>query len=202
MRQRFEFSFVDSDFPLPLVLPVKPFNQMASSDPIVASYDVYLTDSQISRYVLQYVDRPTGQAYDERHGQKPTVFRLKPKTGLVEVDVPINTQVNYDVNKGLKYGEALKRSRATNQGGAYGLAGGFNSSSGAARVKVEDEDVDMVDDDRTGKPQAKSLLKVQTLGGMIKNPQDGDPLYMLGAFRGSKSLFLLALITPSIRFTG
>lgn len=175
---------------------------MASSDPIVASYDVYLTDSQISRYVLQYVDRPTGQAYDERHGQKPTVFRLKPKTGLVEVDVPINTQVNYDVNKGLKYGEALKRSRATNQGGAYGLAGGFNSSSGAARVKVEDEDVDMVDDDRTGKPQAKSLLKVQTLGGMIKNPQDGDPLYMLGAFRGSKSLFLLALITPSIRFTG
>ncbi|KKA16401.1 hypothetical protein T310_10008 [Rasamsonia emersonii CBS 393.64] len=157
---------------------------MASSDPIVASYDVYLTDSQISRYVLQYVDRPTGHAYDERNGQKPTVFRLKPKTGLVEVDVPINTQVNYDVSKGLKYGEALKRSRATNQGGAYGLAGGFNSSSGAARVKVEDEDVDMVDDEKTGKPQAKSLLKVQTLGGMIKNPQDGDPLYMLGAFRG------------------
>ncbi|KAL1969646.1 hypothetical protein VTN77DRAFT_8199 [Rasamsonia byssochlamydoides] len=165
---------------------------MDSSDPIVASYDVYLTDSQISRYVLQYLDRPTGQAYDERHGQKPTVFRLKPKTGLIEVDVPINTQVNYDVSKGLKFGEALKRSRITNQGGAYGLAGGFNSSTAGGRVKMESEDVEMMDagyDEKTAKPQATSLLKVQTLGGRIKEPQDGDPLYMLGAFRG-KNLHL------------
>jgi DNA-directed RNA polymerase len=160
-----------------------------SSDPIIASYDVYLTDSQISRYVLQYLDRPADYPYDERVGQKPTAFRLKPKTGLVEVDVPIDTQVHYDVNKGLRYGDALKRSRVANKGGGFGLAGGFNPSSAGARVKMESEDVEMIDsrfDEKDTKSQA-SLLKQQTLGGRIKTPQDGDPLYMLGAFRGSKS---------------
>ncbi|KAL5332273.1 Sin-like protein conserved region-domain-containing protein, partial [Aspergillus crustosus] len=30
------------------------------------------------------------------------------------------------------------------------------------------------------------LLKVQTLGGRVKSPEDGDPVYMLAAFRGDK----------------
>ncbi|KKK14781.1 hypothetical protein AOCH_004192 [Aspergillus ochraceoroseus] len=135
------------------------------SDPVIASYDIYLTDSEISRYVLQYLDRPTGYAYDELNGQKPTALRLKPKTGLVEVDVPINTRVNYDVGKGLRYGDALRKSRSAREGGAGSLVG----------------DVDM---GGMGGGEDASLLKVQTLGGRIKGPEDGDPVYMLAAFRG------------------
>ncbi|RAL04697.1 uncharacterized protein BO80DRAFT_499486 [Aspergillus ibericus CBS 121593] len=153
-----------------------------SDDPVVASYDIYLTDSDISRYVLQYLDRPTGSSYDDRHGQKPTSFRLKPKTGLVEVDVPINTRVNYDVSKGLRYGDALKKSRSAREGGAYGMAGGFSSGgagTGGAKVKMEAE---VAEQDTKG--DTASLLKVQTLGGRIKGPEDGDPVYMLAAFRG------------------
>ncbi|KAL4920729.1 DNA-directed RNA polymerase III subunit Rpc5 [Aspergillus aurantiobrunneus] len=161
-------------------------------DPVIASYDICLTNSDISRFVLQYLDRPTGQPYDDASGQKPTALRLKPRTGLVEVDVPINTRLNYDLGKGVKYGEALRKSKSAREGGAYGMAGGFSVSGakegqgqGAGKVKAESggvksEDVGMAPGDQT------PLLKVQTLGGRIKSPEDGDPVYMLAAFRGDK----------------
>lgn len=159
------------------------------SDPVIASYDIYLTDSDISRYVLQYLDRPTNQAYSDRHGQKPTSFRFKPQTGLVEVDVPISTRVNYDVGKGLRYGDAMRKSRSAREGGAYGMAGGFSSGGGGGgngKVKMEaggergDVEMGAMDDKETA-----SLLRVQTLGGRVKAPEGGDPVYMLAAFRGS-----------------
>ncbi|PYH43943.1 uncharacterized protein BP01DRAFT_358120 [Aspergillus saccharolyticus JOP 1030-1] len=154
-------------------------------DPIIASYNVYLTDSEISRYVLQYLDRPTGYSYDDRHGQKPTAFRLKPKTGLVEVDVPINTRVNYDVSKGLRYGDALKKSQRAREGGAYGMAGGFSTSGGGGaggKVKMEGGSAGPMEVD--GGKDTAQLLRLQTLGGRIKGFEGGDPVYMLGAFRG------------------
>ncbi|KAL1972882.1 hypothetical protein VTN31DRAFT_6424 [Thermomyces dupontii] len=166
-----------------------------SSDPIITSYDIYLTDSQqsqIPRYVFQYVDRATNRPYDERHGQKPTAVRVKPKTGLIEVDVPIDTQLNYDVNKGRKFGEALKQSRLARDGtgGAFGMAGGFNpvGQQPGARGAVKAEDVEMASDVK-GEGKVDTMLRVQTLGGRVKDAEDGDPLYMLGAFRG-KNLYL------------
>lgn len=177
-----------------------------SDDPIVASYDVYLTESQISRYVLQYLDRPTGHPYDERHGQKPTAFRMKPQTGLVEVDVPINTRVNYDVNKGLRYGDALRKSRVAREGGAYGMAGGFNTggavpgagagAGGGGRGVKTEGDVEMADVEEKKGEAGASLLRVQTLGGRIKVPEEGDPVYMLGAFRRSEYFSLFPPFFP------
>ncbi|OJJ51135.1 hypothetical protein ASPZODRAFT_127154 [Penicilliopsis zonata CBS 506.65] len=160
---------------------------MAESDPIISSYDVFLTDSEINRYVLQYLDRPIDKGYDERHGQQPAAFRMKPETGLVEVDVPINTQFNYDVDKGEQYGEALRRSRAAREGGGYGMAGGFSSvgAGASARVKMEGSSGDV----EMGGTNRKEYLGLQTLGGRIKIPEEGDPVYMLAAFRG-KNLHL------------
>ncbi|PLN83126.1 hypothetical protein BDW42DRAFT_165349 [Aspergillus taichungensis] len=152
-------------------------------DPIISSYDITLNDSDISRYVLQYLDRPAGHNYDDRHGQKPTSLRLKPRTGLVEVDVPVNTRVNYDVDKGLRYGDALKRSRAAREGAGYGMAGGFSvGGAGGGKVKMEGGGANGGDVDMGGTGEA-SLLRVQTLGGRIKTPEEGDPVYMLAAFR-------------------
>lgn len=164
------------------------------SDPVISSYNVYLTHSDIPRYVLQYLDRPITHPYDDRHGQKPTSLRLKPHTGLVEVDVPISTRVNYDVGKGLKYGDAMRRGRSAREGGAYGMAGGFSTGGGGGngnggKVKAEDGgDVEM--GGMGGNEETGSLMRVQTLGGRVKTPEDGDPVYMLAAFRGSKSIFL------------
>lgn len=163
---------------------------MDSDDPVVASYDVFLTDSQIARYVFQFPDRDRepgiGGAYNERTGQKPTVLRLKPKTGIVEVDVPINTSPDsYNMERGMKYGNALKESRVLNGGGSFGLAGGFNPN-GPSRVKIEGS-MDAMEDVKTSKTQ--TILREQTLAGRIKEAHEGDPLYMLGAFRGSMPLF-------------
>ncbi|KAJ5102007.1 hypothetical protein NUU61_004229 [Penicillium alfredii] len=154
-------------------------------DPVVSSYDVFLTDSQISRYVFQYLDRPQSNPYNDRAGQKPVELRMKPRTGLVEVDVPISTRANYDVSKGLRYGEAMKKSRAARDGGAYGMAGGFTSgsaASGGGRVKMEGNgDVEVLDNKKVVDPA--SLLRTQPLGGRIKPAEEGDPVYMLATFK-------------------
>lgn len=188
---------------------------MDSSDPVVASYDVFLTDSDIERYVFQYPDREVetdktpGGPYDERHGQKPLSLRLKPKTGLVEVEVPLNTSSGfYDVNRGVKYGEAVRQSRVLKEGGSFGLAGGFNSHNTAgaggggggngSRVKTEGEDVEM--QDAKAMKSGQTILRTQTLAGRMKEPVDGEPLYMLGAFRGCMffiSLFFLFFLALS-----
>lgn len=170
---------------------------MDSDDPVIASYDIYLTDSDISRCVLQYLDRPTNQAYSDRHGQKPTSLRLKPQTGLVEVDVPISTRVNYDVGKGLRYGDAMKKSRSAREGGAYGMAGGFSTGGGggggsSGKVKGEDGTMD-VEMGGTDDRDTASLMRVQTLGGRVKTPEGGDPVYMLAAFRGRTFVLSLSL---------
>ncbi|KAJ5587143.1 uncharacterized protein N7459_002908 [Penicillium hispanicum] len=157
-------------------------------DPVIASYDVLLTDSQISRYVFQYIDRPGNLPYNERKGQKPTFLRMKPSTGLVELEVPIHTRGTYDVNKGLQYGEAMKKSRSTRDGGSFGMAGGFSSGGmlGPGRIKAE-ESIEVLDNKKV--VDNASLVRTQSLGGRIKPPEEGDPVYMLGTFKG-KNLHL------------
>jgi hypothetical protein len=184
-------------------------------DPILSSYDIYLTDSQIRRLLLQYPDRSSQHPYNDTSQQKPTELRLKPRTGLIEVDVPINTHLNYDVKKGLRYGNSLRKSRVVREGGSHGLAGGFNAGAGAGAGggggvgtgkgrkgkgkeyvdEFEDGDGEGEGEDGYGFDEyeqeeadrrAGVLLGKQTLGGRIKPAIDGDPLYMLGAFRGEE----------------
>ncbi|OJD13867.1 hypothetical protein AJ78_05714 [Emergomyces pasteurianus Ep9510] len=183
-----------------------------TADPIIASYDIYITDSQIRRFLLQYPDRQSTQPYNVTNQQKPTELRLKPRTGLVEVDIPINTHVNYDEKKGLRYGNALRKSRVIAEGGTMGMAGGFNTgarakgavgagaTAGAGTAGVDEEDDGVImgrkrqqnfmgdeesmmeyEDEKAG-----AIMTTQTLGGRIKEPVDGDPVYMLGAFRDNE----------------
>lgn len=125
--------------------------------------------------------------------------------------MPINTRLNYDLGKGVKYGDALKKSKNAREGGAYGMAGGFSVSGGqgggqgqgkvkAEDMKAEEGMVGMASGDQT------PLLKVQTLGGRIKTPEDGDPVYMLAAFRGGMYFFIFVVFVLRVlwgmRLTG
>ncbi|KAL2362083.1 hypothetical protein RJZ56_005024 [Blastomyces dermatitidis] len=193
-----------------------------TADPVIASYDIYITDSQIRRFLLQYPDRQATQPYNAATQQKPTELRLKPRTGLVEVDIPINTHVNYDERKGLRYGNALKKSRVIAEGGSMGMAGGFNTGgrakgavgagAGAGASGMDDGEDGMTmmgkrrqqifagdeeglmdyEDEKAG-----VIMTTQTLGGRIKEPVDGDPVYMLGAFRENE--FHLAPLSAVIQ---
>ncbi|EEH18360.2 hypothetical protein PABG_00923 [Paracoccidioides brasiliensis Pb03] len=177
----------------------------STNDPIIASYDIYITDSQIRRFLLQYPDRQPNQPYNDTTQQRPTELRLKPRAGLVEVDIPINTHVNYDEKKGLKYGNALRQSRVIAEGGTMGLAGGFNTGArskegGTGVAGVEDREEEITtgrkretilagdDEEMVGYEDEKAgvIMTTQTLGGRIKEPVDGDPIHMLGAFRDNE----------------
>lgn len=172
-------------------------------DPVIASYDILITDAQIRRFLLQYPDRQADQPYNDGALQKPAELRLKPKTGLVEVDIPINTRLNYDERKGHRYGNAMKKSNVAQQGGTHGIAGGFNTGGVPARGRGEDAskgkgdayDNDGYDDDGLEDEEYKAgvVMAHQTLGGRVKAPVDGDPIYMLGAFKESECCLFLGL---------
>lgn len=169
-------------------------------DPVVASYDVFLTDSDISRYVFQYLDRHVDLPYNESNNQCPISLKMKPETGLVEVDIPISTRSNYDVNKGLRYGEAVKKSRSARDGGSYGMSGGFTAGSGAAgtggRMKTEPGgDVEVLDNKRV--VDSNALMRTQALAGRVKPAEEGDPVYMLATFKDSMFWRIALLISFS-----
>lgn len=183
------------------------FDPDDTSDPVIATYDVFISDADAQRIVLQYPDRPADKVYNADSRQKPVELRIKPQTGIVEVEVPVDTNINYDVRKGLKYGNAMRQSRTMAEGGAMGMAGGFNVGGGvvagddgaapatkgrgkgkgkAAATEGMLEDGDVYDSDEDKKAGVRMMT--QTLGGRIVPAVDGDPIYMLGAFKDSECL--------------
>lgn len=146
--------------------------------------------------LLQYPNRHHDQPYTATNNSKPLEFRIKPRAGLVEVDVPLNIHANYDREKGIRWGEAMRKSNMEKDGGVYGLAAGFGlggTTRRQARTGVNDEDLGSKEasqeallanfDDANNKGR---VLNKQTLGGQI-NPIEGwTPNYFIGAFRGSR----------------
>lgn len=155
-------------------------------DPVIDTFDVFVTPpvdtleaaSESTEsctapkcFLLQYPERRIFQPYRASEYQQPYSFRLKPKTGLVEIDVPIETAYNYDASKGDHYASSMRRSKILAAGGSLGLAGGFNT--GPSTVGNE-RDLDSIPFHGDGE------MHMQRLGGKIKEPAEGDPVYMLG----------------------
>lgn len=173
-----------------------------NDDPVIAEYDIYLTDSDVQRYLFQYPDRDPAHPYNSSTGKLPTELRIKHETGIVELDVPIDTTQNYDVSKGAKYGEAMRRVEALrdNKIGGFGMAGGFSGGVGSSAgvrgaagggnaglgttADGETFDLDLADVDEEG--NGAKLLDKMTLRGRFNQKREGDPVYMLGAFRGNE----------------
>ena len=177
--------------------------QNDDEDPVVAEYGVHLTDALVEKLMLiQYPNRHHREAYTEANGARPSEIRIKPKAGLVEVDVPANVHVNFDKEKAVRWGEAMRVSAAEKAGGSQGFAGGFGigassvaASSGTSRAgggmtgTAEESEMDhtqemLLADFETANAQGRVLSK-QTLGGQIEPITDEQPIYMIGAFKDS-----------------
>ncbi|XP_044724041.1 Sin-like protein [Hirsutella rhossiliensis] len=152
----------------------------ADADPITASYNIFLNPAlPCGRrlLVLQHPNRTDDEPTQPR--PQPTELRLKSDSGMVEVDVPLNTDAGaaYDREKGLRWGRALKSSMAAKNGGSHGLAGGFGFGAvqqrGGGRGKKGGGDAD--DEDK--------VLRTQTLGGQYPNADEVQ--YMVGVFQGN-----------------
>lgn len=159
--------------------------------PVLKEYKILLNHSTKRTLLLQYPQREAGREYRAKHGLKPLELRIKPVCGLVEIDIPIDIHENYDKEKGILYGDALRNSRLLQQGGSYGLGGGLGV--GPKPIK---------DDRRAPRPEGPPIEKLLedfddsnnkghvmdkiTLGGRIVPFKDGDPIYMTATFRGGK----------------
>jgi DNA-directed RNA polymerase-3 subunit RPC5 len=171
----------------------------SADDPVVASYPVYLNPTLPSGrklLVLQHPNRLTASAAPP----PPSAMRLKPATGMVEVDVPIQTHLaSYDRDKGMRWGRALHMASSARAGGALGLPGGFGIGStpapaavgarrkAAAAATAAAADGVVGDDAVLDWPEAvrhDRVLRTQTLGGQI--PDSGEVQYMVGVFQGSE----------------
>lgn len=157
--------------------------------PMLKEYKILLNHSKKHTLLLQYPNREFGQEYRAATGQKPLELRIKPKCGLVELDIPLNIHHNFDKEKGIQYGDAMRNSHLLQQGGSHGLAGGFGVGPRPAK-----------DDRRAPLPEGPPLEKLLediddsnnkghvmnkiTLGGRIVPFKDGDPIYMTATFRG------------------
>lgn len=103
-------------------------NPDSDDDPIVATYNVFIKPplpQDRKLVVLRYV---TKTAQDPSSIKPPRInsFRVKPETGIYEVDIPLETGDGYNKNKGIAWGVALAKSMESKKGGSLGLAGGFN----------------------------------------------------------------------------
>ncbi|KAF2739091.1 hypothetical protein EJ04DRAFT_9756 [Polyplosphaeria fusca] len=170
-------------------------------DPVIAEYDVYITPQmQQQLLLLQYMNRAKNNPLTQEHGSRPTEMRIKPVTGFVEVDVPVDIHTSYNRREAVKYGEALRHGKVVGQT-AYGVAGGLEkvmphtanrtgtgtASPAAAPPSIPDDDnMDQYVENFNDANEKGHVLNKVTYGGQIFKREEDEPHYMIGAFKGNQ----------------
>lgn len=161
-----------------------------TDDPIVASYAVFAnpppTSSTRKILILQH---PNKQGPMRAPYQTLAEVRIKPSSGMIEVDVPLSYHDgSYDRDKGMRWGQALARSMNQKNGGSHGLAGGFGVGVPAPRAGRPRKEEDRDTYDWTEAVRRDQVLRTQTLGGQYAglNSEFGDNecRWMVGVFKG------------------
>ncbi len=167
-------------------------------DPIVSEYDVYITPdtNETQLYVLQYLNHPPDLPFTKAGESQPSELRVKTEAGFLEVDVPINIGHNYNRQAGVRWGEAMRKTKGFGQK-AFGIASGFErtmprssnrpgAGDGAPAASTALEDDDNFDDYVVNFEDANEkghVLNTQTFGGQIIKDDGKGPSYLLGTFR-------------------
>lgn len=162
--------------------------------PVLKEYKILLNHSTKRTLLLQYPQRESGREYRASCGLKPLELRIKPKCGLVEIDIPMNIHQNFDKEKGILYGDALRNSRLLQQGGSYGLGGGLGvgpkpRQDDRRAPRPEGPPIEKLLEDFDDANNKGHVINKITLGGRIVPYKDGDPIYMTATFQGGKSRY-------------
>lgn len=168
-------------------------------DPVIASYDVYIsnppttTSSKPPRvFVLQYQShRPSTKPYDSAHSQRPTSLRIKPETGIFELDIPIPTSNNYNQPLGTQLGRTVREAKLAHPNSTHGLGGGFAQNLQQQTSTTPNNLTSAPDYNPIPNTSSDLSLRTQTLGGKLSVSTDKDPVYMLATIAPrSQSLHL------------
>ncbi|ORY65276.1 Sin-like protein conserved region-domain-containing protein [Pseudomassariella vexata] len=174
---------VDNPSPKPEeARPVASSNSSDDPDPIIASYNVFTNPSLPSTRKIFILQHPNKQGAAATSYPSIQEVRIKPSSGMIEVDVPLPYQdAGFDRDKGMKWGGALQKSMGSKNGGSHGLAGGFGVGVPPARNGRRGEGDREIYDWSEAVRQDK-VLRTQTLGGMVGSGEDCR--WMVGVFKG------------------
>jgi DNA-directed RNA polymerase III subunit RPC5 len=125
--------------------------------------------------------------------QSPTELRIKPNTGILELDIPLDPESpNYDRVKGMRWGAAMADSPTIKAGGRHGLAGGFGIGAAPPKMPTRSKagpttEPDGYDDaDFNEAARQDRVLRQLTLGGLCQQPPTGVVDRYVGVFDGGK----------------
>ena len=164
------------------------FPSDSDDDPIVHTYDIHVTTTLSPHlYLFQYPVRGSHLPFANSTGSCPISARIKPDSGAVELDIPINTTRHYDQEKGRKWGEALRKARLDREARASTTSSRAAASGKRRRIGNEDgsdDDADSPSHLTFEEARASGrILATQTLGGKI---QADNTRYMIGVFRNNQ----------------
>lgn len=163
---------------------------------VTAKYRLFVNKPTGKRAMLmQYPNRKVGQEYREKTGNTPLEIRMKPKSGLVEVDIPMEVRANYDKEKGVEYGEAMRKSRLIQEGGSYSLGGGLGTGPPRPMSKNDQQapppegpsHEKLLENFEDANNKGHVMNKI-TLGGQIYPFKNGDPIYVAATFKEGESI--------------
>ena len=167
-------------------------------DPVVRQWNMYMNVSPDTHVILlRYPEEQKDDPYSDLKRETPTEFRIKPISGLIEVDLPINPRADtFDKMKGIMYGEAMRKSKIMKErGGSYGIAGGFGLGGSNMKVRpgpgqpAVTPDVshkDLLENYDEAIRTGHVMTKV-TLGGHINVWNETSPNLYVGHFKDGKS---------------
>lgn len=174
-------------------------------DPVIAEYDIFITpDLQEQIYLLQFLNRAPDQPFSQLTRCSPTEMRIKDSSGFIEVDVPVNVHQSFNKPMGVKWGEAIRKTKEQGQK-AWGISGGFervppprqlpsNRAGGTASAATpgphanEDDDIDDYLRNFDDANEKGHVLNSQTLGGQLMKDDSVVAKYMIGTFRDRMKL--------------
>jgi DNA-directed RNA polymerase-3 subunit RPC5 len=170
---------------------------MDGHDPVIAEYHVFITpEMEQQLYVLQYLNRRPNQPFVKSEGAVPSEVRVKEQSGFIEVDVALPIKSNFNRQAGVRWGEAMRKTKQFGQK-AYGIASGFERAmpraarpgapaDGAAQPALDDNaDEDDYVANFEDANEKGHVLNTQTYGGQLVKEDGKGPTYMLGTFKKS-----------------
>lgn len=167
-------------------------NYNDDDDPVVATFNILLKPTLPANRRVLILEHPN-KSDGRKPARAPMELRVKPATGMVEVDFPIDYNTAYDRTKGLNWGTNLHKNTEAKKGGSHGLAGGFGVGAPPPRAAraggrggaagAEDEIFDM-GMDWSEALRKDYVLRTQTLGGQTPDVS-AESKYMVGVFTGS-----------------
>lgn len=173
-----------------------------ADDPVVATYSVFVKPPLPAHRKLMVLQHPNTHSEDHTMLQSPPIaeIRLKPGSGMIEADVPVDYNNQYDRLKGMGWGAALQKSLASKGGGSLGLAGGFGLGAAPPRARraagADDDNIE--GGDWAEAVRHDRVLRTKTLGGL--SAPAADARYMVGVFQGGKCNTCIPDLSPNLEF--